>query len=185
MGFSFYSDVDKGSAMPGWTHDEHLNRAEDSIRMKRKALEDGAVPPAMRGQFIEQMKKEEQRLDQIKEDRHRVTKNFDEDKLNRWQEEAGKEISAAMFTYTEMQRGTASAHEEARRMTEPCVRIDPEMAEAAGITLDRKGECSRTDAERAWKLCRKAMGEMDNPEILREEVRRSKSGFKGKPVKQI
>jgi len=73
-----------------------------------------------------------------------------------------------------MKKGLADAHEEARRMCQPCIRLTDDeavMAQAARIKGVKSGQSymvSRTQAEKLWKLSRKALGELANTNELRK-----------------
>jgi hypothetical protein len=53
-------------------------------------------------------------------------------------------------------------------MTEPCVKVDPELARACGVTLN-KGLATRDGATKVWKIANRALGERSNVEVLRKD----------------
>jgi hypothetical protein len=77
-----------------------------------------------------------------------------------------------MYSKEEMWNGDAEPHEEARRRSEPIIKIENE--EIANVlktcnvdNFHGKGMITRDQAEKAWKLAAKQLGEISNTETLR------------------
>jgi hypothetical protein len=71
-----------------------------------------------------------------------------------------------------MKRGVVDAAEEARRMSEPIIRLtDKELAIARnnGIRVSKDGKVSRDGATLIWKFARRALGEPSHSEYLRRD----------------
>ena len=72
-----------------------------------------------------------------------------------------------------MQRGIADAHEEARRMKEGIIKVNPELARICNLRPYVNGQYSRDEAIKAWKLSGRALQEAThweektNAEVLR------------------
>jgi RNA 3'-terminal phosphate cyclase len=84
-----------------------------------------------------------------------------------------------------MEKGLADPHEEARRMTEPCVQVDKEEARRMGIEVDVSGRVSRSTAEGMWKNMSSLLGDTapnPNAEMLRSDRGRSKGNSMVVPV---
>jgi hypothetical protein len=83
----------------------------------------------------------------------------------------GMKISDAMFKRSEMERGVADAHEEARRMSEPVLKLEDKeliFVRACEGKIEANGKVSRTTAERCWKIISRLLGENSNTEVLRK-----------------
>ena len=95
------------------------------------------------------------------------------------------EINRAQFTRLEMDKGLADPHEEARRMSEPCIRVDKEEARRMGVETDARGYVSRSKGEAMWKNMSSLLGDtVPNPnvETLRSDSGRSKRNSVTVPV---
>jgi hypothetical protein len=159
-----------GSYMPSWYLRSNKEELENGIEQTEKAIERGEIIEDKKPQTVSDLKKMKEKLSMINASQPRV-KGAQEDIVHKASEELGAEIAASMFTLSDMKRGTADAHEEARRMADPCIKLSGEalaLAEKAGARI-YKGMVSRTDAEKTWKLCRRVLGENSNSEILRRQ----------------
>jgi len=79
--------------------------------------------------------------------------------------------------------GFADAHEEAARMTEKRIKLDPEQAKESGVTLvDGKG--SRNDAAKIYQHLSYALGESPDVERLRRTGKRGSNVTGTKGVKE-
>lgn len=174
MNIEVFGEVDKTkegqitSEYPSWYNKRHEDELEEGINHKRRMLEQGLVPPSEIGITRETLRKEEERLDLVRESKPKA-EGVVLDNLSKVRKELGSAIKGAMFTYTDMQKGLADAHEEARRMSEPVI-------ELKGTTLEFVKRCNvsvegnkvtRTGAEKAWKIASKLLGEVSNTESLR------------------
>ena len=93
------------------------------------------------------------------------------DKLFKVHKELGAKIADAMFTRSDMKKGLADAHEEARRMDTPVIKIGSDMSDIARACnvnpID--GMVSRNQAEKIWKISSRFLGENSNIESLRRD----------------
>ena len=112
----------------------------------------------------------QERIDEITNSRPEIRDN-ERSELQRHHKELSKKISEAMFTRSEMHRGTASAHEEAKRMTQKLIGVSPKlmgMAKACNVSVV-KGKISRNEATKIWKILGRLIGEGTNVEGLRRD----------------
>jgi len=168
---SFFGKVDrKGdritSEYPSWMLDVHVDELRESVAQRERALERGDVAPSEVNYIREALKKEKARLAEIDVAKPKLTSE-QTDKVAKEYDKLGKEIKDSMFSYDEMQKGLANPHEEARRMVNPCIKVDFEVARACGVTPNEKGLVSRNDAAKIFKISGKFLGENTNVEALR------------------
>lgn len=97
----------------------------------------------------------------------------EKDAVAKMYQELGERIRGSMPTRTDMERGTTSAHEEAKRMKLPCIDVPHGTAmlmQKMGINASRGGKISRDDAARAWKICGRLLDAHTNTEVLRRDI---------------
>jgi len=175
----FFSEVDMttkdgikqvASEYPAWYYTTMMDDLKEDIRREDFALESGVVPAERRPQMVDKIKRLKKKLEDIEKSVPKLSE-ADESKLLKVRKELGKEISSLMFTRSQMQKGLADSHTEARRMVDPCISIENEAAEVArkcNIT-PRNGKISRTEAEKIWKITGRYFGEISNSESLRKD----------------
>jgi hypothetical protein len=149
------------SEYPAWYYNTMVDDLKEDIRREEFALESGVVPGDRRPQILDKVKRLKKKYDEILDSFPKLAEP----------EELGKEISSRMFTRSQMQKGLADSHTEARRMVEPSITITPEVAEVAvscNIT-PRDGKISRNEAEKIWKITSRYFGETSNSESLRRD----------------
>ena len=172
----FYGKADRNkdgkikSDYPSWYHRQQVEDLEEGIRYKERQLEEDIIPDSEKPLMRSRLKQEKEVLDRIQESKADV--KGCEDAISKGVDELGKGIKEAMFSRTQMTKGLADAHEEATRISEPCISVKSkeaaEMCEAVGVKI-RDGKITRGDAEKIWKIGRRALGEMSNTESLRKE----------------
>lgn len=171
----FFGDVDKNkrgtisSQYPAYTMLVHVDELKESIASKQRQLDRGVIPPADVPEAFEVLAREKARLEKIEASRPELS-DGQKDRIAKEYKRLAKEISNSLFTRSEMQMGTASAHEEARRMVNPIIKVDPEIAEACNIQTTN-GMVSRNDASRIFKIIGHTIGEATNVETLRKDKR--------------
>lgn len=159
----------RGSEMPSWYFRAQKEELENNISVTKGSLARGEVREDMKPQIIADLKRMEEKLDKINAD-HPVLKGGNQDAVKKVSDSLGSKIAEAMYTRSDMMRGVADAHEEARRMSEPCIELRGDemvLAKKSGCRISNEGKVSRTDAERVWKIARRALGEQSNTEVLR------------------
>lgn len=168
----FFGKADKdrdgkiGSTFPAWYFDSKIDTIREGIQRKEQALSRGDVPADFIYQTREDLKREQERLDEIESSKPRLS-DIQADSLSKNYKDLSSSIKESMFTREEMQRGFADAHEEVRRMTKPCIKVDPELARRCGVTNVVNGMVNRNDADKIFKIAGKILGEETNVERLR------------------
>ena len=168
----FFGEIDKNrsgkisSQYPAWYFDSQIEELSESIARKERSIKRGDMPSSEIGYAVSELDKERKKLDKISSSRPKI-KGKDKDDMAKVYKEIGGQIAESMFTLSDMKRGTASAHEEARRMVKPIISVDPKLAEACGVkTTD--GKVSRNDASKMYKIMGKLIGDNTNVEALRK-----------------
>jgi len=158
------------SFLPAWYHNVHIDNLSSSIDETERRLEMGQVPQESIHETKMQLKRDRERRDQILASRPKL-EGATKDKVAKWREDLGNSISESMFTRTEMKKGLADAHEECRRMMDPCIDVRGDLAGFAkecGIRVS-KGKVNREGAAKMWKVASKMLGEISNTAILRRD----------------
>lgn len=170
----FFGKVDKnrdgkiGSQYPAWSMDVHIDELSRSIEDKEIRLKNRMVPEESRNLVEAELARETERIEQIRASRPELS----EEQSNKAYKEfknLKKGISETLFSRDEMMYGSASPHQEAKRMSEPCVTVDPEIAEACGVKVDKENKVSRNDATRIYTIIGKYFGESTNIEAIRKD----------------
>lgn len=175
--YKLFSDLDKDrhgrvvSEYPAWYFETHLENMDEEINSTERRLKEGRVP-------LDQVEYTKAELAAMREKREAIEKarpklsDIERGKLWKiWKEELCPAISESMFTRTDMKKGLADAHEEARRMVRPCIPVAGTVAElveaCAGTVV--KGKVSRNTLARTFKIVAKLLGESANIEYLRKD----------------
>jgi hypothetical protein len=177
--FDFFTKADKNakggnaSEYPAWMFDEQMEELRESIRQREHGLENDLIASSEKMIQRDRLRKEKAKLDDIESCRP-VLDPVETDRLSKARKYLASEISRTMFNYSEMQRGTADAHEEARRMTEPIIPVKGEdiigIIKACGVdSISVSGKITRNQAEKCWKIISAYLGEPSNTEVLRRE----------------
>ena len=161
------ADGEIASHMPAWYLDRQVADMKEDIDSQERAIARGGVQPEEVLRAKNQIKVEKDRYSEIVSSRPKV-KGKDLDDLNSFTQDLGKQIGESMFTRSDMKRGTADAHEEVRRMTEPIIKMDPDVARKCGVSCTN-GRVSRNGATKIWQMGQKLKGEPTNAEMLRRE----------------
>lgn len=167
---NFYSEIDKGSEYPSWYFDTLREKLEDSVNYKRAKIESPDVPYETKLKVREELKSEEARLANIKDSKPKLSNKL-RDKISEAREELGKEISRTMHSYADMERGTTSGHDEAKRLSDPVVKISASTVKTlnlVGIEV-KESKLTGLQAEKYWKLFSKSIDESTNTETLRRK----------------
>jgi hypothetical protein len=171
-----FGDVDKTkdgkvkSQYPAWYYETHIDELRESIRHKEYQLESDLIPLSEKGITRERLKQEKERLEEIEKSKAKFTAT-EKDDLSKIRKDLGQRIKDGMFTRSQMEKGLADAHEEARRLSEPVIEIKTEVEKELAKECEVKvidGKVSRKGAEKIWKIASKALGEMSNTEELRK-----------------
>lgn len=177
--FKLFGSVDRrhgkpderiASGVPSWAMKQHLDEMKESIDSKKRSLEMGLISSDNQGNYLEIMKREEERYNKIMSSRPKI-EGKDIDDLSKSHKELGKKIRESMFTQSQMEKGSVDAHEEARRMKGRTIQITSEsekdLAESCGVTIN-DGFIGRDDANRMFKVAGSYLETESNPEALRK-----------------
>lgn len=172
-----FGDVDKTkdgkikSEYPAWYLETQKEELEESVNHRRSILDQDLVPPSERNIQKQRLAQEEKRLNEINEATPKLS-GPELDEVTKVRKDMGTQIKDAMYSRSDMDRGTADAHEEARRISTPVIEIkskaQAEFLESCGVKLGGRTKVSRREAEKAWKIAGKLLGEPTNTETLRK-----------------
>ncbi len=171
----FFGEVDinkhgrHASEYPSWYNAQHVDELKESIDSMERALARGQVPAESREEARLQLAREKDKLQKIlmSKPKHSGPQT---DALAKAYRQLGSEIKSALFNYSEMEKGTADAHEEMHRMVDPVITV-PTVAKQflsqMGITMT-DGKISRNAASKAYKILGRLLDENTNVETLRK-----------------
>ena len=164
-------DNEIASAFPSWYFTRDIEELEKSIAENKRELDRDIIAGMAKLDLRNKVEAQQERLALIKRGIVRLS-DKEKDEAAELYETMSKEITDSMFTRTEMMKGTADAHEEARRMKQGIIKVPPKfkkVAENMGCRIDDKGRISRDDASRMFKMTGKLLGENTNTERLRRD----------------
>lgn len=177
-GIQFFGEVDRHpithkitSEYPAYMFAPNIDDLEQEVNSLDLAIKNGNIDPEQLGNAKEELSAKKEKLTQIESS----FPNFDsgqKDRVDKARKDAAKHIRDYQFSYTDMNKGTASAHEEADRMTKHFIPIaDVELAKKCNISgTVHSGvfRTSRTGMETFWKILSGSLGESTNTETLRK-----------------
>jgi hypothetical protein len=158
------------SQYPAWYFDNHINELQEDINRIENELNNNLVPENAFPQKRADIKRLKERMTMIIKSKPKLNAK-DIDTLAGIYKDLANQIGDSMFTYTEMQKGLVSSHEEARRMVQPIINVSPECASVLpqlGIT-PKNGKISRNEATRVFQIVGKLLDEKTNAEYLRKD----------------
>lgn len=170
-GIQFFGKVDRNkegkiaSEVPAWTMETHLDDLTEGIERKERTIQRGEVPQSELPFAVAELEKSKARYDAIMESKPKFAPK-DKDIIAKEYKRLGDEIKDSMFSDSDMRSGKADPHEEARRMVNPIITVNPALAAACGIKI-QNGRMSRNDAVRMYKIIGKSLGDNGNAERLR------------------
>ena len=159
------------SEYPAWYNRQLLDELNEDIIMLEWSISQGKIKEDKVFEARQKLDKLRKRMVDIEES----VPDLDDkgrDSFAKVRKELGKEISAKMFSRSDMKKGLADSHEEARRMTEPSISLSPEafkLAHACNVRVSPEGKVSRTGAEKIWKITSRYLDEQSNAESLRRD----------------
>jgi len=181
-GLKFFGEIDMirdketgelkiASQFPAWYFTQQKVELEESIRSKERQIDRGLIKQEHLERIMVELKKEKAQLSKLKSSEPKL-KGTDKDKLREMVDILGGSISETQFTYTEMMKGTADAHEEAHRMVDRIISVNKDIGDWArcnNIVPDKHNRISRNQASKLWKMGRKILEESPNVEVLRKD----------------
>lgn len=174
---SFFGAVDRNvkgdiaSELPAWMHEANLRQMEEEHESIERQIERGDIDPGDVPYQRQEAAKLKERTQAIRGSRPEMP-DGDRDAIAKSRKELIELIRDKQYTVSEMKKGTASAHQEAKFMSEPCVKLSgkvAEMAQANGIPITSNGLVSRTQAERLYRMSSAYLGEDTSVESFRRE----------------
>lgn len=187
MSIKFFgkSDINQhgniSSEVPSWAMTSMIEELQESIRSKKAGIEMGTIPHDGITMAREEMKKEEAMLDKILSSKPKFSEQ-EENMIFKTHKEMASKIQETQYTRSEMKLGLVDIHEEARRMSEPIIKITKEQADICKdnnirVTEERGGLCvTRDGATQLWKLIGRYFGEPTNVETLRKDKATARTG---------
>ncbi len=169
--FEFFGDVDRakngeiGSSYPVWYNPAQIEMLEDDIKISKTAITQ-VYSQADKREIQEQLDIQEKKLKKIKDSIPILTASR-RDYLMSQRKEMGEALTDSMPSARDNERGNVDILREVRFKTQPCLKLDPEIARKCGIRLDKKGMASRDEVARAWKITSRLLDEESNTEFLR------------------
>ena len=163
------------SEYPAWYHDVRIDNLEQEIAENERKM-----APEYVG--LEESEKAKLRATtaQLKQMHTAIIASKpnlsakDKDELAATYQYLSEQISDSMYSRSEMNKGLANAHEEARRMKKPIISADKFVmaARKMGIEIPKgQKKISRDQATKVWKICGKLLGEETNAESLRKDYK--------------
>ena len=175
--FDLFGEVDinprtqrPASAFPSWYFTEQISELKEQIRHNSIVIDNGWIPATRLPQARVDLENMEKRLAQIKDSIPKVTE-MELDAYAKLHREITDLLNPTYFTRSDMQKGIADAHEEARRMTESCIDVRGDvhtLCRACACKIE-DGKVSREELARVWKIIGKFLGLNTNTEILRRD----------------
>jgi hypothetical protein len=157
------------SEYPAWYWDTQLEELEREVSERRSSISRGIIPSEAMPRYRGDLEAKEARLTKIKEESPRPSQE-EKDKLSKMIKEMQERIKESNWKRSEMERGLVDAHEEAKRMSEPCIPIrsdtEKNWAEQCYCRII-DGKVTRVDFERMYKIASKLIGEPTDIEYLR------------------
>lgn len=169
----FFGEIDKNkhgniaSDYPAWMHETGIDDMREEINREERTEKMGFAAPADPERAM-RLKAKKKRLEAIESSKPKLS-DKDKDEIAKYRTKLGERIGETMFTRSEMMTGRGiSAHEEAKRMSEPGISLNPKYAKMCNARTSG-GKASRDNAVRVWKILGAAIGEPTNTEGLRRD----------------
>ena len=158
------------SEYPSWYNRQAIEELEEDMRRDEYALKMGYIKEAQMPVVRDRLKSFKKKLDEI-ESSFPILSDKKKDEVKLASDYLGNQIRDRMFTRSQMMKGIADSHEEAKRMITPSITVTPEideLAKACNVTV-RDGKISRDEASKIWKITRRALEESSDCEELRRD----------------
>jgi hypothetical protein len=121
MGYkAFIGEVSKGSARPAFCNPGGVNKMQETVSDMRKNLEEGNVAPQQREQYKMNLRKHEERLSAIQDEKNNALKLYQQDApyWDKRVEELEKEIKAETPSKKDIKDRMVNPHTVLRREME-------------------------------------------------------------------
>lgn len=172
MSIKFFGKVDRNrdgeikSEYPAYMLVSQKEALEEEVAALQRLVKDPGMDYESRFKKEEELGKAKTQLALITKSEPKL-KAAEKDRLAKNYKDLSERIGASMFSYDEMHKATADAHKEARRMVEPCIEVDPEIAKECGVRVDGRNMASRNGASKMFKILGYHLGDETNVETLR------------------
>lgn len=177
---SFFSESDMfigkdgakrvSSEYPLWYSRQMIDELREDITMAEFAIKSGRIKDTQLANARDRLNKLREKMEEVEKSQPRLD-GKELDKVAKVRKTLSKEISAKMYSRSDMKKGLADAHDEVRRMTEYSIPITSEMQEVASACNVKPvdGRINRTQAEKIWKITGRFLDESSNTESLRRD----------------
>jgi len=173
---TFFGEVDKkngkiSSSYPAWYFDRLIENMEEEIGRHEREIKRGVISDEQKDKMHAKVVAMRKKYESIMESKP-SKKGVDIDNLAKARKELGKVIAESMFTVSQERQRLVDPHEEVRRQKTPIISVKGDLFEicrAANCRISRDGKVSRDDAERAWKIAGRDLGEITNVSILKKQ----------------
>ena len=174
--FQIFGSVDlneKGqvkSTYPSWYFDHLKDELKNDIDRTETQLKFDRIPRTEISITQDRLAQKKAKLRELESSTLELKGKL-KDRVSTVYNELGEKIGAAMFSRSDMKKGLADAHEEMKRMTEPCIEVRGDaanLAKACNVKVV-KGKVTRDGAAKVWKIAGKALETHTNTEHLRKD----------------
>lgn len=138
------------SSKPAYMHKGAMEKLEQSVGDTAEALEGGRIDSQALEFTRRKLARERKRLHDIKEQTPVYTP-VEMQHISSTRKDLDVEISNALFTKSDMEKGLVDPSKEADRMSLPCIKVDRKLAAMCDVELT-DGKCSRSEAEGIRKM---------------------------------
>lgn len=175
-----YGKIDRGSdgsiasEYPAWMLTKQIDDLKENIDQIERNIKSNRIPEGEVAEARQQQRVFKDRLDSIMSSKPKPSDN-ERNMLWKHYKSFGSKIQDTMFTLSDMKRGFADAHEEARRMSQPIIELsseEVELAKTCNVRVTKEGQkhlVTRNGAAKVFKLIGRILGEPTNIEVLRQD----------------
>jgi hypothetical protein len=166
-GIVWFGEVDlnhkgvPGSDYPGWFFERQFQDLQNEITQIERGFDLDMYTGKDKLKMREELAKRVTRRDAIANSLPSL-RGKDKDEVWKVFKDLGERIGESMFTYSDMQRGTADAHVEATRMVNPCIELkhphELDYCRQRGIAVVN-GKISRNHASQMAQTFGRVLGE--------------------------
>jgi hypothetical protein len=173
-GIQFFGDVDMNennkitSQLPAWYFDRAVDEMQESIDRKKRALKAHMIKEDLIQRTENEIKAEEKRILEVNDSRPKLD-GRQQDKCAEAYKQLADQIQNSMPTRKQSRDGLVSPHKELQRMKNKHITIDPTIARACGVKVDKSNRISGDEAAKCYKILGKLLNENTNVESLRRD----------------
>ena len=174
MAIEFFGEADRNikgevvSEMPAWYFKTHMRELKESLDRKNRQLDRGDIPRQSVPIVAQEIKKIEAKIDELKAGCPKLI-GGQKDKLYKEYCKLQNEIRDSLPTRLENEKGVADPYVELSRMKKHHIKVDPELAKACNVKVDKAGKVTGDGANKMYKLFGRRLGENENVEKIRKE----------------